>query len=279
MELIVPNSLDQALRQMAAHPEARAVAGGTDLFVCWPKRVDDLDGPLVDLTQIPELRYLQMNSDELSIGATATYWDLLSNLEICEQFPILALAARQIGAIQVQTRGTWAGNVVNASPAADGVMALMACDALVEVRSTTGCWEYPLSDFYTGYRRTKLRPEQLVTALKAPRIERSHIFFNKVGGRRGQTISKVGLAVCQSRDAWRVAVNGMAPTVRRCPAIEQALDHNFKPRRVTDWIDLIRNDLEPIDDHRSTRNYREQVLARLLSAVISSPAPTPRFTS
>jgi CO/xanthine dehydrogenase FAD-binding subunit len=262
---------------MADHPKARPVAGGTDLFVRWPHRYVHLDGPLIDLTHLPELRYLRMSGDQLSIGATATYWDLLSDLEICDQFSMLALAARQVGAIQVQARGTWAGNVVNASPAADGVMALIACDAAVEVRSATGCWVYPLSAFYTGYRTTRLRPGQLVTALKVPRIERRHVCFHKVGGRRGQTISKVGLAVCHSQDAWRVAVNGMAPTVRRCPAIEKALDQNFRPERIRDWFDLIRGDLEPIDDHRSTRNYREQVLARLLSAISSNLEPTPRF--
>ena len=275
MHLIQPRSIDQALQQLAIHPMARPVAGGTDLFVHWTERRHELDTPLIDLAQVQELRYLHLTEDALSIGATATYWDLLSSQKICDAFPLLALAARQVGTIQVQARGTWAGNVANASPAADGVMALMACDAVVEVRSSLGCSEYPLSEFYTGYRRTGLEPGQLITALRVPRIQRSNVYFEKVGGRRAQIISKVGLALCRTAAAWRVAVNGMAPTVRRCRAVEDALDKGVSPRRVTDWLELIRYDLAPIDDHRSTRAYREQVLTRMLRAYFSTLEAAP----
>jgi CO/xanthine dehydrogenase FAD-binding subunit len=178
---------------------------------------------------------------------------------------MLVAAARQVGAVQIQTRGTWAGNVVNASPAADGVLALIACDATVEVRSLGAQRSIPLREFHTGYRETLLQRGELVTAIVVPREVRRHEYLEKVGSRRAQTISKVGLAACRVGSFWRVVVNAMAPTVRRCPSIERAMQSQT-PRTVDEWLPVIRQDLTPIDDLRSTRDYREQVLARLLLA-------------
>lgn len=266
MQLMLPHSLDEALAYLAECPEARPVAGGTDLFVRWPERWMESQAPLLDLSGITELRWQTLADGVLTLGATATYWDLLADPTLCAAFPLLEQAARQVGALQVQARGTWAGNVVNASPAADGVLVLLACDATVEVRSATGRQEYPLANFHTAYRQTRLQPGELVTALRVPLKPRLACLFEKVGGRRAQTISKVGLAICRTQDGWRVAVNGMAPTVRRCPALEAAAALDQPPRRLADWLDLLRVDLEPIDDHRSTRAYRERVLARMLLA-------------
>lgn len=266
MQLILPRTLDEALDRLADCPEARPVAGGTDLFVRWPERCMASAEPLLDLSGIMELRTQTLADGVLLLGATATYWDFLADDDLCSAFPLLERSARQIGAIQVQSRGTWAGNVVNASPAADGVLALLACDATVEVRSAGSRREYPIADFHTGYRQTRLQPGELVTALRVPLKPYGVCLFEKVGGRRAQTISKVGLAICQTEGAWRVAVNGMAPTVRRCPALEVAVASGQRPRRLSDWLDLVRSDLDAIDDHRSTRAYREQVLARLLLA-------------
>ena len=266
MQLILPRTLDEALSRLADCPEARPVAGGTDLIVRWPERCMEFANPLLDLSGIAELHTQTLADGVLLLGATATYWDLLADAGLCSAFPLLARSAAQIGAIQVQSRGTWAGNVVNASPAADGVLALLACDATVEVRSASDRREYPIADFYTGYRQTRLQPGELVTALRVPLKSYGVCLFEKVGGRHAQTVSKVGLAICQSEGTWRVAVNGMAPTVQRCPGIEAAVASHQRPRRLVDWLDLVRGDLDAIDDHRSTRTYREQVLARMLLA-------------
>ena len=275
MKILLPGSLAEALALLSSQPNALPVAGGTDLFVRWPEHPERHDRPLLDLSGIPELRPCALDRQRLLLGATTTYLDLLLDPALSAEFPLLAAAARQIGAVQIQARGTWVGNVVNGSPAADGVLALMACDGRVEVRSDTERVEVPLADFYTGYRRTRLRPGQLVTAIIVPRQPRSHEYLEKVGSRRAQTIGKVGLAVCRVAGAWRVVVNGMAPAVRRCPSLEQALASGSLPSSVADWRPLIHNDLAAIDDLRSTRAYREEVLARLLDAFAARRAMTP----
>jgi len=266
MRMLLPRCLDEALALLAAHPDAMPVAGGTDLFVRWPERLDRHGRPLLDLSGVPELRPHALQPDALVLGATTTYWDVLMDPVVAVEFPLLAAAARQVGAVQIQTRGTWAGNIANASPAADGVLAMMAYDAVVELRSDRERAEVPLAEFYVGYRQTRCQPDQLITRIRLPRRPRDCQRFEKVGSRRAQTISKVGLAICRVGEEWRVVVNSMAPTVRRCQSLEHALASGSPSASVADWLPLIRTDLAPIDDLRSTRHYREQVLARLLHA-------------
>ena len=275
MTMLLPDSLDSALALYATAPESMPVAGGTDLLVRWPEKSALHDRTLLDLSGVAELKPFALLPNALRLGAMTTYWDFLMDAALCAEFPLMATAARQVGAVQIQARGTWAGNVVNGSPAADGVLALMAYDAVVEVRSVAGLREIPLREFHTGYRTTKLQPGELVTAIIVPRKARGRQYLEKVGSRRAQTISKVGLAICHSDDGWRVVVNAMAPTVKCCPAIEHALTLGAAPTTVADWLPVIRQDLTAIDDVRSTRDYREQVLARLLQA-FSDPWPLRR---
>jgi len=272
MTMHLPRSLREALA-IVASGDVVPVAGGTDLLVRWPEKVELHDRELLDLSGIAELRVTARQPDHLRLGATATYWDFLTDATLRSEFPMLASAARQVGAVQIQSRGTWAGNVVNASPAADGVLALIACDASVEVQSLDAQRTIPLRDFYTGYRATQLRRGELVTAILVPREARVHEYLEKVGSRRAQTISKVGLAMCRVGDSWRVVVNAMAPTVRRCPSLERAMSSQA-PRTVDEWLPMIHQDLTPIDDVRSTKDYREQVLARLLHAFTTQAQPT-----
>lgn len=268
--ILLPRSLPEALALLQARPDACPVAGGTDLMVRWPERTDCHARPLLDLSGIAELRRRVLSPDFLELGATTTWWDVMTDSAIAEEFPLLACAARQVGAIQVQARGTWGGNVANASPAADGVLALMACDASVEVCSAAGREEHPIASFFTGYRQAWLAPGQLLTAIRVPRRRRTDHCFEKIGSRQAQTISKVGVAICRTDDGWRVAVGSMAPTARRCPSLERALAEGA-PSRPQEWLPLIRQDLSPIDDHRSTRAYRERVLSRLLAAFVARP--------
>jgi CO/xanthine dehydrogenase FAD-binding subunit len=168
-----------------------------------------------------------------------------------------------VGAIQIQARGTWAGNVINASPAADGVPALMAYGAMVVLESARGREEVPLDAFYTGYKTMRRRPDQLVTAIRVPRRRNDAQWFEKVGSRRAQAIAKVGLAVTRTEGAWRVVAASMAPTIRRCPAVERALAAG-RIGRPEDLFAAIEQDVTPIDDIRSTAEYRKTVMARLL---------------
>ena len=136
-----PGTLREALDWIAGKPEAVPVAGATDLLVHWPARVAEYDRDYVDLSRIAELKAIAFRDGELVLGALATYWDVIHAGRMKEGFPLLVAAARQVGAVQIQARGTWAGNIVNASPAADGVPVLMAYDAVVyiESRRTPAC--------------------------------------------------------------------------------------------------------------------------------------------
>lgn len=263
MRVLAPRSLDEALR-MRAQEEVVPMAGGTDLLVHWPVRPETRDRTYLDLWGLAELAGLRWMEGWLELGALATYWDVVRDPRANTELPILVEAARQVGAIQIQARGTWAGNIANASPAADGVPVLMACDASVLLVSVRGCREVPLDVFYHGYKEMDLEPDELVTAVRIPRRERPLQRFVKVGSRRAQAIAKVAIAMARSDDGWRTVAASVAPTVRRCPALESRLDQGWKPGSPAELLPAIRADVAPIDDLRSTAAYREATLARIL---------------
>lgn len=266
MNLARPTTLPDALDRMADRGERPLVplAGGTDLLVHWPSRSEARDADYMDLQRIDELRGVRWLDDALELGALASYWDVIVDRRAGAEFPLLVDAGRQVGAIQIQSRGTWAGNVVNGSPAADGVPVLMAYDAVVVLAFRDGRREIPLDAYYTGYRQGVRRDDELVIAIRLPRRVHSLQRFVKVGPRRAQAIAKVGLAVTRSDNGWRVVVASVAPTVRRCPTVERLLENEPRPQAPEDFDDALRADVAPIDDLRSTAAYRARVLARVL---------------
>ena len=240
------------------------IAGATDLLVNWPERVDAHDQTYLDLSALHDLRAITWTDDALTLGALTTYWDVIQDKRARDEFPLLLNAARQVGAVQIQSRGTWAGNIVNASPAADGVPVMMAYDAVVTLRSSDGEVTVPLDDFYLAYKQMRRRPDQIVTSITMPRRAYDYQVFEKVGSRRAQAIAKVGLAITHSSAGWRVVAASMAPTIRRCRAIEAMLKERSPATKPDDFLDAIRTDVAPIDDIRSTSAYRVSVMARLL---------------
>ena len=165
------------------------IAGGTDLLVSWHHQVKD-DWRLLDLSRLNgELASFHLTDDSLELGALTTYWDVMRSPEVCGAFPLMLDAARLVGAIQIQTRGTWAGNIANASPAADGVPVMMAYDAVVVLASTRGRREVRLDEYYSGYKRTVRQPDELIVAIHMPRRPREFEWFHKVGARSAQAIS------------------------------------------------------------------------------------------
>ncbi len=266
MTVLLPRDLAEALDMRARHPEATPIAGGTDLCVHWPQRVADEPRPRtwLDLSSVDELRARRWTEDELVLGARATYWDVIQDRRAAEELPLLVDAARQVGAIQIQVRGTWGGNIVNASPAADGVPVLMAYDAVLVLRSSKQTVEIPLSEFYLGYKEMRIQPDQLLTEIRIPRGQYDFQWFEKVGSRSAQAITKVGVAVTRRGSEWRVVANSVAPTVCRCRAVESLLASGDTVSRPDDLLAALDDDVSPIDDVRSTARYRGQVLARLL---------------
>ena len=265
MKVLTPTGLEDALNILAATGAVLTpVAGATDVYVSWPRQ-STTNLTLLDLSPLrDQLGGRRLTEDYLEFGALATYWDVLASRELSAEFPLLAQAATQVGGMQIQTRGTWAGNIGNASPAADGVLALMAYDATVVLQSRHSSTELALDEYYTGYKQTRRRPDQLITAIRVPRRRRTHEWFYKVGSRRALTISKVGLALTCDEQGWRIAANSVAPYVRRCPTLEQALAAGQKFNDPDELRTLLDRDISPIDDLRSTAHYRATVLSRLL---------------
>lgn len=271
----MPTTIDEALRTLAdLGGRATPVAGGTDLFVHWPNHAHQQAQPMLDLSGIESLRAHEWTDSELLLGATTTYWDLIRDARAQAEMPMLVSAARTVGATQIQSRGTWAGNIVNASPAADGVPALMAMDAVVELSDTSGTETVRLDEFYLGYKQMKRRPEQLITRIRVPRgaLHQARDFesFVKVGSRRAQAITKVGLAITRQGETWRVVANSVAPVVLRCTAVEKMLGARAPVASPSDLLPAIRADIAPIDDIRSSAVYREHVFARVLFYELAS---------
>jgi CO/xanthine dehydrogenase FAD-binding subunit len=140
----------------------------------------------------------------------------------------------------------------------------MAYDAVVVLESRAGVDEVPLDRFYTDYKQMRRRPDQLVTAIRVPRAARDVQVFEKVGTRRAQAIAKVGLAVTRGAAGWRVVASSVAPTVRRCPAVERLLAEMTPIGGPGDLLPALDRDVTPIDDVRSTAEYRRLTLARVL---------------
>lgn len=283
MRVVQPENLGRAGELLAADPSLIPIAGATDVMVHWPTNLDARDHTYLDLSYLAELRPVRWTDDLLSLGALTTYWDVIQDERIRAEFPLLGCAARQVGAVQIQSRGTWAGNIINASPAADGVPVLMAYDAVVVLSSASGTRRIELSEFYLGYKKMQRNRDELVTAIELPRRAYSFEYFEKVGPRRAQAITKVGVAISRSEQGWRVVANSVAPTVRRCRATEAFL-HSARPGAIgspDDFIQPLRTDVAPIDDIRSTALYRETVLANLIyhavqGAVQGTASPTVR---
>jgi CO/xanthine dehydrogenase FAD-binding subunit len=274
-----PDSLAQALALLGAAGEAaaawRPLAGGTDLLV-EAQHGRLAAGRLLDLSALHgELGGLRWGADgALEIGALCTYAALQRDDRAQRELPALCAMARLVGATQIQARGTLAGNVENASPAADVAPVLLALGASVVLRSAAGARELALDDYWTGYRQTARRADELIVALRVPPQPDGPAaqWARKVGTRAWQAITKVGLA---ARLGWeggrlrraRVVAISMAPTICRVPAVERALldadpEDPGTPARVER---LAAAALAPIDDVRSTAAYRRVVFGRLVA--------------
>jgi xanthine dehydrogenase small subunit len=263
LELLQPRSLDDALRLMRDEGPLIPLAGATDLYVAL--NFGTLPGTrFVDLWRLAPLRRIAKRDGLLSIGALATYSQIIRSRLVRAAVPMLVEASRQIGGVQIQNRGTIGGNIANASPAGDTLPVLAAAEAVVVLRSHDAERRVPLNDFYTGYRETVRRPDELIVAVEIPPVEGVQ-WFRKVGTRAAQAISKVVMAAVRGRTpaaaAPRIALGSVAPTVVRLPRTEQALAAGAS---VEEAARLLAAEIQPIDDLRSTADYRRTVAANLL---------------
>ncbi len=260
--LFTPRSLRDALRMLDAEGPLVPMAGCTDLYVAL--NFGTLKATrFLNLWELDELRRIAIRGGVLSIGALSTYTSIIRSRTAQARIPMLVAAAREVGGPQIQNRGTLGGNIANASPAGDTLPVLAAADATIVIRSVRGERRVPFVEFYTGYRRSVLQPDELITAVEIPAI-RGRQWFRKVGTRAAQAISKVVMAAVDTGrgSAPRIAVGSVAPTVVRLPRTEAALGSGAA---VADAQRVLLDEIVPIDDVRSTAEYRRRVAANLLA--------------
>jgi xanthine dehydrogenase small subunit len=257
LHLREPRTLAEALRMMQGET-LTPLAGATDLYVSL--NFGTLPGVrFVDLWRLAALRKVEKRDGVLSIGALATYTQIIRSRHVKSHLPMLVEASKQIGGVQIQNRGTIGGNIANASPAGDSLPVLAAVDAVVVVRSVVGERRVPIGEFYTGYRATVLQPDELITAVEIQPVDGAQ-WFRKVGTRAAQAISKVVMAAVRTKRP-RVALGSVGPTVVRVPMTEAALEAGVT---IDEAVRVLETEIRPIDDIRSTADYRRTVAGNLL---------------
>jgi CO/xanthine dehydrogenase FAD-binding subunit len=274
-QLISPASLDEALDVLAREAGVwKPFAGGTDLMV------------LLEAGKLPHTNYLniwplkelcgiELSNGHVTLGALTTYTEVQNQEILRQEFPMLCQAAKETGGIAIQNRGTLGGNIVNASPAADSPPALLAYDAELELVSTRGARWVSYKGFHTGYKQMKMRPDELLRAIRLPRNTKQLLhYYRKVGTRKAQAIAKVCFAgaACVNDDQIsdiRIALGSVAPIPIRCVQTEAALLNQPIDLQILEAAKAtLASEISPIDDLRSTRDYRLKVSLNLLEDFI-----------
>jgi len=274
--VVSPSSLVEAYVAMAEFPPARPIAGGTDLMVALTGELGEPPERIVDLWRLDELRGISADGEALTIGALTTYTEIRRSALCREHLPGLVQAAATIGATQIQNRGTLGGNIANASPAGDTLPVLLAMDATFSLGSIRGERIVRAADFWTDYRRTALQPDELLLRIRVPLADGQEMRYRKVGTRRAQAISKVVLALAWREipgvQGWtdvRVALGSVAATPIRATATEAAMEGRWPiPETADQAAETLAGEIHPIDDVRSTAEYRRIVSARVLHRLI-----------
>jgi CO/xanthine dehydrogenase FAD-binding subunit len=258
-QLLEPRSLTDALKMLRDEGPLVPMAGCTDLYVSL--NFGTLKATrFLNLWRLGALRTIEARSDTLLIGALATHHDLIRSPLVRKRLPMLAAAAQEVGGAQIQNRGTIGGNVANASPAGDTLPVLAVAEAIVVLGSAAGTRRVPFNAFYTGYRETVRRPDELIIRFEIPRLH-ARQYFRKVGTRAAQAISKVVIAASDGREP-RIALGSVGPTVIRATRTEAALRDGAS---LADAQRTLAAEIAPIDDIRSTAEYRRRVAANLLA--------------
>ncbi len=266
-----PPTLESVLNLLAREPGAYTpIAGGTELMVAL--NTGRLKArSLLSLQQLRELRFITSGPDTITLGSATTFTDLRTHTSIREHLPLLNQAASWTGSIANQNRGTIGGNIANASPAADSSPALLAYDAVIHLISAYDSRSVPYRDFHLGYKKTALRPEELIYSVTLKSDWSGYKqYIRKVGTRNAQAISKVALAGVASLEYGvireiRIAAASVADRPVRCLAAERSLlNRQVNEETIADARSALLLEARPIDDIRSTAKYRGAVAANLL---------------
>ena len=274
MAYLRPDKLDDALDWLAVE-QPLVIAGCTDIYPT--RHTPSLEGPLLDITAIDELRGIEMIDGWRRFGA-ATSWSEILRTPLPTSYAMLKQASSEIGAVQIQNSGTIGGNLCTASPAADSVPCLMALDAEVELSSVRGRRRLDLAAFFTGARQTALQPDELVIAIHIPEEAETGISgFHKLGARHYLVISIAMVAVRLVVEAGRIilariAIGACAPVATRLKELEAALV-GVSLDEIPEWAQQIDDDihrsLAPIDDVRASTDYRYRAAAEITQRMIA----------
>ena len=268
LEMLEPRSLDEALAMLRDRAPVVPLAGCTDVYV--ELNAGRVPGHrYLNLARLDVLRGIDLvgpsgpsgpDGDVLRIGALATYTELIESRLVTERLPMLVAAAREVGGIQIQNRGTLGGNIANGSPAGDTLPVLAVADAVIVLASASGTRRVPFNSFYTGYRASVRTPDELIVSVEIPAV-RGKQWFRKVGTRAAQAISKIVMAGVRDSTP-RIALGSVAPTVVRLPETEA---HLARGGSLDEAARILAAEIRPIDDLRSTATYRRQVSFNLLA--------------
>ena len=247
MDVLTPQTLDEALRLKAERPEALPIQGGTDVMV--EVNFDRArPGALLNLNEVAELRGWSREGDSVWLGAGLTYADAMQQ-PLAELFPALAEASRTVGGPQIRNRGPIGGNLGTASPAGDALPPLLVCDGVVKVASVRGERELPVHEFVVGPKRNVLAEDELILGVSLPAAE-SRQTFMKVGPRNAMVIAVVSLALRVDGDL-RAAFGSAGPVPKLVRASRDDADS---------FPELVAAAARPIDDVRGTAAYRRHAL-------------------
>ena len=262
----------------AATQQLTPIAGGTDVMVRITGEIGEPPARLLDLWRLDELRGIASDGEAITLGALTTYTDIRRSAACREHLPALVDAAATIGAGQIQNRGTLGGNIANASPAGDTLPVLLALDAEIIVGGPRGERTIPAADFWVAYRQTALAPDELILRVRIPVAGGREARFRKIGTRRAQAISKVVMALAWresdvgSSRTWsdvRLALGSVADRPIRASSAEAVLEGAAPTPETADAAAAaLAAEISPIDDVRSTADYRRAVAARVLHRLI-----------
>jgi len=278
MTVVSAETPRQAAVALAKNPSIVPLAGGTDFMVGWNAGL--LNGrAILDLSGIGAWKKIRRRAGGVAVGALATHTQLQRHPAVRKQFPLLVRACSLIGAAAIQNRGTIGGNIANASPAGDTFPPLAVYEATVHLISANGKRSLPFIEVFAGVKKTNLRPGELIESveLPVPKPAPTRSYFRKVGTRAAQALSKTVAAglLWLSRDGrvieLRFALGSMAPTVRRLASTEQFLKgQKLTPPSIDRACELLAHDVSPIDDVRSTAEYRLAVSRNMLRQFLES---------
>jgi xanthine dehydrogenase small subunit len=269
-----PRELSEAYR-LLTDAVLRPIAGGTDLMVQITGELNEPPERVLDIWHLDELRGIRVDGDALVLGSLTTYTEIRRSPIVAEFLPALAEAAATIGAAQIQNRGTLGGNVANASPAGDTLPILLATEAEIVLGSARGERSVAADEFWTAYRKTARADDELVLCVRIPLVLNREVRFRKIGTRRAQAISKVVMALAwragpgQDWTDVRLALGSIAATPVRVPRTETVLEGAAPDRATADRAaQTLAGEIHPIDDVRSTADYRRAVASRVLHRLI-----------